>query len=121
MAGELRSEHIGLRVVLNGWVDGVRDMGGLIFFEVRDRSGKVQCVVPTQHQFRDANDASDSTNESRRQMHEISRRLRNEYVLSVTGVVSARSNINPKIVTGEVEIIADSIQILNSSDVPRSK
>ncbi len=74
--------------------------------------------MPTQHKFRDANDASDSTDESRRQMHEISRRLRNEYVLSVTGVVSARSNINPKIVTGEVEIIADSIQILNSSDVP---
>jgi aspartyl-tRNA synthetase len=105
MAGELRSEHIGQQVVLKGWVDGHRDLGSLIFFEVRDRSGKVQCVSPF---------ASTSTID----LLLIASGLRNEYVVCVAGVVRERSNKNPKIPTGDVEIEFESIEILNKSDVP---
>src|SRR5579863_1160319 len=95
MAGELRTEHIGQRVVLKGWVDGHRDLGSLIFFEVRDRSGKVQCVLPEI-----ANDAKDSSN-NKGSLYETARSIRNEFVVFVAGVVRERSNKNPKIPTGD--------------------
>ena len=50
MAGELRIEHIGQRIVLKGWVDGHRDFGGMLFIDIRDRSGKAQCVVSKETQ-----------------------------------------------------------------------
>ncbi|MFI5202632.1 MAG: aspartate--tRNA ligase [Candidatus Kapaibacterium sp.] len=108
MAGELRREHIGQRVVLNGWVDGVRDMGGVLFFDVRDRAGKAQCITRPQG---DGTDVSDRT-------YETARKLRSEFVVAAGGLVRARENPNPKLPTGEVEIEISYLEILNSSEVP---
>ena len=98
-------EHVGKHVVLKGWVDGHRDLGSLIFFEVRDRSGKVQCVLPEQQPSIEA-------------LYEKARGLRNEFVVFVAGVVRERSNKNPKIPTGDVEVEVEKVEILNASEVP---
>jgi aspartyl-tRNA synthetase len=103
MAGELRSEHIGQRVVLKGWVDGHRDFGGMLFIDVRDRSGKSQCVV------------SKETQES---VYGTLSSIRSEDVVCIAGSVRERSNKNPKNPTGDVEVEIDSIEILNRSEVP---
>src|SRR5437016_4345944 len=88
MAGERRSEHIGARVVLNGWIDSNRDLGGVLFFDLRDRSGKTQCIVrPTDEtQF----------------LYETARKLRSEHVVAAGGTVRRRENPNPRIPTGEI-------------------
>ncbi len=104
MAGELSSQHIGERVVLSGWVDSNRDLGGLLFFDLRDRTGKSQCVVqPT-----------DET----ALLYEIARKLRSEFVVNVEGVVRKRENPNPKIPTGEIEVVVEELMVLNESEVP---
>src|ERR1017187_3618251 len=108
VAGELRSEHIGQQVLLNGWVDGVRDMGGVLFFDVRDRSGKSQCVVRPQA---NGTDLSNGT-------YETARKLRSEFVVAVGGLVKQRENPNPKLPTGEIEIEISDLAILNESQVP---
>ncbi|MEC4803266.1 MAG: aspartate--tRNA ligase [Jaaginema sp. PMC 1079.18] len=99
--GELRSDFIGETVTLCGWVDRRRDHGGVIFIDLRDRSGIVQIVsdperTPASYPTADA--------------------LRNEYVVQVTGRVSQRpeDSLNPKLPTGKVEIYADKIELLNS-------
>lgn len=99
--GELRTEQIGETVTLCGWVDRRRDHGGVIFLDLRDRSGIVQIVSDPQR-------TSDS--------YQDAEALRNEYVVRITGRVTARpeDSLNPKLPTGEVEIYADSIELLNS-------
>ena len=98
--GELRAEHIGKTVTLYGWVDRRRDHGGVIFIDLRDRTGIVQIVSDPQRTPQSYNDADS---------------LRNEYVIKVVGKVSKRpeESLNPKLPTGEVEIYADSIELLN--------
>ncbi|MBE9168290.1 aspartate--tRNA ligase [Pleurocapsales cyanobacterium LEGE 06147] len=98
--GELRAEHIGKTVTLYGWVDRRRDHGGVIFIDLRDRTGIVQIVSDPQRTPQSYNDANS---------------LRNEYVIKVIGTVSKRpeESLNPKLPTGEVEIYADSIELLN--------
>ncbi|AFY75636.1 aspartyl-tRNA synthetase [Pleurocapsa sp. PCC 7327] len=98
--GELRATEIGKTVTLFGWVDRRRDHGGVIFIDLRDRSGIVQIVSDPQR-TPDSYKAAES--------------LRNEYVVKVSGRVSQRppESINTKIPTGEVEIYADKIEILN--------
>ncbi|MEI8133938.1 MAG: aspartate--tRNA ligase [bacterium] len=103
-AGELRSEHIGSHVIINGWINSNRDMGGLLFLDVRDRAGIVQCVV----------EPSDAT----MFLYEEGKKLRSEFVVCIEGSVRARSNPNPKIPTGQIEILISSIQVLNESEVP---
>ena len=98
--GELRKEHIGETVTINGWVDRRRDHGGVIFLDVRDRSGIVQIVSDPQrtpHSYEQAN------------------ALRSEYVVFITGRVTQRpeESLNPRLPTGEVEIYADHIELLN--------
>jgi len=131
MAGELRKEHIGERVVLNGWVDGVRDMGGVLFFDVRDRSGKAQCILRPQS---DGTNLTDGTNETKPSLstastestastkstapYETARKLRSEFVIAAAGLVRHRESPNPKLPTGEVEIEISYLEILNSSEVP---
>ena len=103
-AGTLRVEHIGEKIVVTGWVESNRDMGGLLFCDVRDRSGILQCVV----------EPSDST----KLLYEEGKRMRSEFVISVEGILRKRSNPNPKIPTGEVEVVVNSLTILNESEVP---
>jgi aspartyl-tRNA synthetase len=112
MAGELRKDHIGQRVVLKGWVDGVRDFGGTIFFDVRDRSGKTQCLIGKAFWEGEKDESRHVANVA------IASTLRSEFVVSVAGVVRERSNKNPKIPTGDVEIEVEKIEILNASEVP---
>ncbi|AFY37522.1 aspartyl-tRNA synthetase [[Leptolyngbya] sp. PCC 7376] len=99
--GELRSEHIDQTVTLCGWVDRRRDHGGVIFIDLRDRNGIVQIVSDPERTPDSYNNADAS---------------RSEYVVKIVGKVSPRKDgaINPKLPTGEVEIYADSIEILNS-------
>lgn len=100
--GELRHANVGQTVTLCGWVDSRRDHGGLVFVDLRDRYGKSQIVInPSQGE----------------QLHDLAGTVRNEDVLQVTGVVEARTaeNINPKLPTGEIELRATELQVLNKS------
>ncbi|HEY3874469.1 MAG TPA: aspartate--tRNA ligase, partial [Candidatus Kapabacteria bacterium] len=112
MAGELRMEHIGQRVVLKGWVDSVRDFGGTFFIDIRDRSGKAQCVIGKAFWEGEVDEQKHISNIA------ISANLRSEFVVFVAGVVRERSNKNPKIPTGDVEVQIEKIDILNASEVP---
>jgi len=98
--GELRANHVGETVTLCGWVDRRRDHGGVIFLDLRDRSGVVQIVS-------DPERTPDS--------YPLAERLRNEYVVEISGRVTQRpeESLNPKLPTGEVEIYADRIELLN--------
>ena len=99
--GELRASDIDKTVTLYGWVDRRRDHGGVIFLDIRDRTGVVQIVSDPQR-------TPDS--------YEQANTLRNEYVIKVTGRVSRRpdDSLNPRLPTGEVEIYADNIELLNA-------
>ena len=99
--GELREEHIGQTVTLMGWVAKERNMGGLVFVDIRDRSGISQIV------FEPGN----------AELQEKAATLHMEYVIAVTGKVRMRSNINENIPTGKVEIEAEELRILNTSEV----
>jgi aspartyl-tRNA synthetase len=103
--GELRAEHMGQAVTLAGWVHRRRDHGGLIFIDLRDRWGIVQVVF----------NPSVSP-----KAHDVASRVRNEYVVKVTGEVSHRpaGQENPEMGTGEVEVVADGIEILNEALTP---
>src|SRR5436190_8000485 len=96
--GELRASHVGQKAVLLGWIHRVRDLGGLLFLDVRDRHGVTQVMVP--------NDSP---------MMAVAKRLRLEYVIAVLGPVRRRDadTINPRLETGEVEVVAREIRLLN--------
>ena len=98
--GQINSNNIEETVNLCGWVDRRRDHGGVIFLDLRDRSGIVQIVS-------DPERTPDS--------YQIAGDIRNEYVVQITGRVSRRpeESLNPKLPTGEIEIYADDIQLLN--------
>lgn len=103
--GELRAEHVGEEVVLNGWVHRRRDHGNLIFVDLRDRSGLVQVVF-------DPSTAAEA--------HAVADQCRPEYVLAVRGQVQRRpeGTENPKLPTGDIEVRATAAEILNSSETP---
>ena len=105
LAGELTKANIDQHVTLKGWVQKRRDLGGLIFIDLRDRSGMVQVVF---------NPALSE------EALAIAETVRNEYVLQVEGTVVARAQgtINEKMKTGEIEVTADKISILNASKTP---
>jgi len=100
---ELRLSDAGKEVILAGWVQKRRDHGGLIFVDLRDRSGIIQIV------FTEGNPN-----------HKIAHEIRNEYVLAICGKVSKRpeGTENPNLDTGQIEIIAESLEILNRSETP---
>ena len=101
--GELNMAHAGLEVTLSGWIQRSRDMGGLTFIDLRDRYGITQLVF---------NLEVNST------LCMEARKLGREFVISVTGKVAERSNKNPKMDTGDVEILVNSITVLNVSKTP---
>ena len=103
--GELTAARAGERVTLSGWVHRRRDHGGLIFIDLRDRSGLVQVV------FRP---------ESAPEAHALAQRLRPEHVVSLSGVIVRREagNVNPKLATGEIEVDVDRLELLAEAETP---
>ncbi|WP_214539371.1 aspartate--tRNA ligase [Staphylococcus pseudintermedius] len=103
--GSVTEELLGQEITLKGWVHNRRDLGGLIFVDVRDREGYVQVVF---------NPAFS------KEALEVAERIRSEYVVEITGTVTKRDDetINPKIKTGQVEVQAKSIEIINQSETP---
>lgn len=101
--GELRLTDAGKEVILAGWVQRVRKMGGLTFVDLRDRYGITQVVCDS---------SSDAA------LTESANHLGREFVVQVKGKVAERTAKNPNIPTGDIEIIADSIKVLNTSEVP---
>ena len=99
--GELNKTNLNEEVVLCGWVNRRRDHGGVIFLDLRDKKGLAQIVV----------------NPETAETFKLAETIRNEFVIKVTGKVLARDNemINKKIPTGEIEVLADKIEILNAS------
>ena len=93
--GSLRASHIGETVTLVGWVDRRRDHGGIAFIDLRDASGIAQVVI----------------------REEVAHELRSEYVIQVTGTVRERpeGNANAGIPTGDIEVVADDVEVLNSA------
>ena len=101
--GELRLANAGEKVTLAGWVQRSRKMGGMTFVDLRDRYGITQLV------FNEERDA---------ELCEQANRLGREYVIQVVGIVSERSSKNAKIATGDIEILVDSLNVLNVSATP---
>jgi aspartyl-tRNA synthetase len=101
--GALRPADVGAHVVLLGWVHRIRDLGGVLFIDVRDREGVSQVVV--------RDDES---------LMAQAKRLRPEFVVGVRGLVERRSEdtLNPKLLTGEVEVLAREIRLLNEARTP---
>lgn len=102
--GVLRKSDIGKTITLAGWVNAYRDHGGVVFVDLRDREGLTQVVFHPDYAA----------------SHEIGRALRNEDVVAITGTLRAREEgrTNPKMVTGEVEVVVTSAELINKSDAP---
>ena len=103
--GDLGRKDVDREVILLGWVQRRRDLGGLIFVEVRDRQGIVQVVF---------------NGEVNPEAHEKAQTLRSEFVVGVIGKISVRpeGTLNPKLRTGEIEVAAKELRILNVSKNP---
>src|SRR5258708_4818438 len=105
MCGALRASDAGKKVVLMGWVNRRRDHGNLLFVDLRDRSGVTQVVINA---------------ERNAAIHEKAETLRNEYVIAVSGTVKLRdaNTVSANMPTGEVELVAEDLRILNESKLP---
>ena len=103
--GELRASHLGAQTALCGWVDRVRDHKGVIFIDLRDRWGRTQVVTGP---------------ESPPEVLAAARGVRPEWVLRVTGTVGARpgGTANPKLATGEIEVVCTKLEVLNEAETP---
>ena len=101
--GELRLEDAGKEVTLAGWVQRTRKMGGMTFVDVRDRYGITQVVF---------------NNEINKDLTEAANALGREFVVRIKGNVAERSSKNPNLPTGDIEVIAETLQVLNRSEVP---
>jgi aspartyl-tRNA synthetase len=103
--GQLRLEDVGKRVIVAGWVKSSRDHGGLVFFDVRDREGITQ-VVFNPEKFPEA--------------HKNAQAVRSEWVVAVEGVVEPRGEglENPKLATGQIEVLVEKLEILNTARTP---
>ncbi|HNX44589.1 MAG TPA: aspartate--tRNA ligase [Bacteroidales bacterium] len=101
--GELNMAAAGQTVTLTGWIQRSRDLGGMTFIDLRDRYGITQLVFNM---------------DTRAALCGEARKLGREFVISVTGLVAERSNKNPKLPTGDIEIIAEKFEILNESKIP---
>ncbi len=101
--GELRLTDVNQEVKLSGWVQKIRNLGGMTFIDLRDRFGITQLVLDI---------------ESKKDLSEEARKLGREYVIQVTGKVAERSNKNDKMPTGDIEILVDNFVLLNPSELP---
>ena len=103
MCGELRKDNVGEKVVLNGWIQKRRNLGGLIFCDVRDKTGISQVVFD---------------DKIPQELFDKADTLRSEYVVGVTGTVKERESKNPDLPTGDIEIFADDLVIYSKSETP---
>lgn len=101
--GELRMEHVGQQVTVCGWVQRTRDLGYILFLDLRDRYGVTQISMKSDDQ---------------KEVYEQAKKFGREFVLQVTGTVAERESKNPKLPTGNIEIVPTSVEVLNSSAVP---
>ncbi|HMK65412.1 MAG TPA: OB-fold nucleic acid binding domain-containing protein, partial [Thermodesulfobacteriota bacterium] len=103
--GTLTAQNIGEKVILAGWVDTRRDHGGLIFIDLRDRAGITQVVFNP---------------ETNPEAHQQAHQLRSEYVITIVGTVRPRPEgmANPNLKTGEIEVLVNEYQLLNTSKTP---
>ena len=92
-------KNVGEVVILHGWVNKKRDLGGLIFIDLRDRSGIIQLVVNPDSK-----------------VYNLASNLKSEYVIKVVGTVNKRQSANKNLKTGEIEVIVDELEILNKSN-----
>src|ERR1700733_14548658 len=98
--GALRETDLGTRVALSGWVHRLRDLGGLIFIDLRDRFGITQIVLDPK---------------KNPDIYAIGQGMRSEFVIAVRGQVSVRQDKNLRIPTGAIEIFADSLEVLSKA------
>ena len=103
MCGELRLEDAGKKVVLNGWVAKARSLGGLVFVDIRDKSGITQITF---------------NEDIPEELLEKAKSLRSEYVIGVTGTVKERSSKNDNLPTGAIEVFANDLVIYSEADTP---
>jgi aspartyl-tRNA synthetase len=101
--GELNIQHVNQIITLAGWIQKSRDLGGMTFIDLRDRYGITQLVFNM---------------ETRPELCEQARKMGREFVIRVSGTVAERSNKNPKMPTGDIEIIVENLSVLNSSATP---
>ncbi|MDE5774469.1 MAG: aspartate--tRNA ligase [Muribaculaceae bacterium] len=101
--GELSLSDAGSKTRIAGWVQRVRKMGGMTFIDVRDRYGITQVVFNT---------------EINPELQEVANQLGREFVVEISGTVKERDSKNPNLETGEIEIIADNVKVLNRSEIP---
>ena len=94
-------KNVGENVELYGWASKVRNLGGIIFIDLRDRSGKVQLLINPDNNC-----------------YEEATKVRNEYVLKVNGVIEERQSKNPNMATGKIEVNVSSLEILNEAETP---
>ena len=102
MCGNLTKEDVGKEVIVMGFADQVRDLGGLIFINLRDVTGIIQLMFDTDN----------------KELCEKASKVRSEYVLAAKGVVAERSSVNKNMKTGEIEIQVSELRILDSSETP---
>ena len=91
-------KNVGEEVTVKGWVSKIRNLGGLVFIDLRNRSGIIQVVVRPENKC-----------------YELANSLKNEYVISVTGKIVERESKNNKLATGEIEIETDKLELINTS------
>ncbi len=105
LAGTLKKEHVSQEVTLKGWVQRRRDLGEIIFIDLRDRSGVVQIVFNA---------------EKSKEIHAVGDSIRSEYVIEIKGNVVERDaeTVNPKIATGDIEVFVTDINVLNEAKTP---
>ena len=101
--GALRASDEGRDAIVMGWVSGRRDLGNLLFLDIRDRTGIVQVVF---------------NKESQPAAHAKAEQARGEFVVAVEGKVIKRQKANPEIATGEIELLATKLHILNNAKTP---
>ncbi|MDE5978134.1 MAG: aspartate--tRNA ligase [Turicibacter sp.] len=101
--GELRLEHVGQVVELKGWVAKTRNLGGLVFIDLRDRYGMTQLVANPEI--------------VKAEVLEVANKVRNEYVIAAKGVVTERQSKNPNMETGDIEIILEDLEIISEAEM----
>ena len=90
--------NVGETVSINGWVSKVRNLGGLVFIDLRNRAGIIQVVVRPESKY-----------------YDLANELKNEYVIYVTGKIVERESKNTKIASGEIEVETDTLELINTS------